>query len=203
MASTYKYELNPGQFLYLSNQGDNTTVTLSSGSAGQQQQSSNCFSTGTWAGAPQLYRIGQGVVVTIQTAGQTYYVQCQQGQIQMSNSPSAAITTEIARTQPTAMEPTTSQMPGLSSMPAMTPMTPMPSMPPMKMNNNPMSMQLGNMSMSMGSKGEASTAQQTPAQSASATTRETAQTKKQFCTQCGAPTEPTDKFCGACGNALS
>lgn len=202
MASAYRCQLSPNQLLYLSNQGDSTTVTLSSGGAGQQQQSSNGFSTGEWTSAPQLYRLGQAAVIVIEAARQTYYVQCQNGQVQMSG-PTEAIATAIAQTQPVSMESvsaesvsnaTASPMPNLS-MPSMAPMPSMsPMMPPMQMNNNPMSMQLGNMSMSMS---EPSQTEQT-----NATSQEPDQKANRFCTQCGAPAAPTDKFCGACGNAL-
>ncbi len=57
----------------------------------------------------------------------------------------------------------------------------MPPMPPMQMGNMPpMVMRMGNMELNMGA---------------------TAQ-RQRFCSQCGTPVKPTDKFCANCGNKL-
>jgi NADH pyrophosphatase NudC (nudix superfamily) len=59
------------------------------------------------------------------------------------------------------------------------PMQPM-QMGNMQMNMSPMVMRMGNMELNMGA-----TANQ-----------------QRFCSQCGTPVKPTDKFCASCGNKL-
>lgn len=61
----------------------------------------------------------------------------------------------------------------------MQPMQPM-QMGNMQMNMQPMVMRMGNMELNMGA-----TANQ-----------------QRFCSQCGTPVKPTDKFCASCGNKL-
>jgi zinc-ribbon domain len=66
-----------------------------------------------------------------------------------------------------------------TGMPPMEPMQPM-QMGNMQMNMQPMVMKMGDMELNMG--GTAS--------------------KQAFCTQCGTPVKPTDKFCASCGHKL-
>jgi hypothetical protein len=63
----------------------------------------------------------------------------------------------------------------------MQPMTPM-KMGNMQMSANPMTMQMGDMRLSMGN----------------ATPPDT----RKFCTQCGAAINAGDRFCGSCGHQL-
>jgi zinc-ribbon domain len=67
----------------------------------------------------------------------------------------------------------------------MAPMTPMPPMPPMQMGNmqmnmQPMVMKMGDMELNMGATAS----------------------PQAFCTQCGTPVKPADKFCASCGHKL-
>lgn len=205
MASGYTYNLSSGQLLTLVNQGEQTTVMISSGAGTQQQQSSNGFATGSWVGEPRLYKVGAGLFITLSTPLQTYYIQYQQGQVQVSTEVSTEVMDEVARSQPIPMQPM-AKLPDAPTliMPPMQPMAgmnPMPKMPDMQMNN-PMSMTMGNMSMSMAdatAKATSKTTTDTTHQPAS----EASQSNKKFCTQCGSPIAPTDKFCGQCGTALT
>ena len=67
----------------------------------------------------------------------------------------------------------------------MAPMQPMQPMPPMQMGNmqmnmQPMVMKMGDMELNMGATAS----------------------KQTFCTQCGTPVKPVDKFCASCGHKL-
>ncbi|MGC1305744.1 MAG: zinc ribbon domain-containing protein [Phormidesmis sp.] len=204
--TAYRYDLSAHQVLHLSNQGANTTVTVQSTGAGSQQQSSHCFATGPWTAAPQLYQLGEGVMVAIATATQLYHLQvqggAQGGQTQLSSGPlSAALQQQLAQVQPQHMKPTEA-MPSMS-MPAMNmePMRPMEPMKPMKPMKSmkpmePMAMAMGNMAMSMGN------AQSTGAQSEGGQ-GDSAGPVKRFCAQCGSAVKPGDKFCASCGDRLT
>ena len=72
-----------------------------------------------------------------------------------------------------------------SSSTSTTGMAPMPPMPPMQMGNmqmnlQPMVMKMGDMELNMGA----------------------TVSKQTFCTQCGTPVKPVDKFCASCGHKL-
>ncbi|MGB3297668.1 MAG: zinc ribbon domain-containing protein [Phormidesmis sp.] len=194
--TAYQYSLSASQTLYIGGQGLMTVVTLQSGSAGQQQQSSHQFSTGKWTAIPLLYRLGQGVVVVISTISETYYLQVQGNQMQMSTGAvSDDLASQMSQSQTLPLQPAAA-MP--ASMPAMD-MQPMPQMQPMK----PMHLKMGDMEMSMGemSMGEMKMGKMDMPQSDQ---ESSSQPKaKRFCTQCGSSAEASDKFCGRCGNRLT
>lgn len=210
-AAAYKCELGSNQRLYLSNEGPVTALTLLSSGLGQQQQSSNRFSTGEWTAEPALYRLGQGMLVVI-SADSTYYLQIQGGQAQMLSGPlSSQVTEQIKRSQPVALqrEEDAGDTTILDS--PMQPMTPMKPMQPMRMNQNPMSMAMGNMEMTMGETGTGEmklgdmklggnqAPQSEPAESSSS---EAAKVKR-FCSQCGSVVTAGDRFCAHCGTSLT
>ena len=233
MADTtaYKYELSAHQTLYIGGQGLMTVVTLQSGSPRQQQQSSNQFSTGKWTAVPLLYRVGQGIVVVISTLAETYYLQVQGNQMQMSaGAVSAELEAQMSQSQTLPLQPADAMPAGMPAMnmpsmgmPSMgmpvmnassTDMPPMPQMQPMQ----PMSLKMGDMEMNMGemtmggmTMGKMNTLQdeqegkvQKSRTQESRTQESGAQQKtKRFCTQCGSPAELGDKFCGHCGNQLA
>ncbi|MGB7250769.1 MAG: zinc-ribbon domain-containing protein [Phormidesmis sp.] len=208
-ALAYKYELSPHQVLYIAAQGTVTTVTIHTSGHGQQQQSSNQFSTGTWTSAPQLYPLDQGCVVAIATANETYYLQIQGGQSQMSQGAIAPhLAAQLNQTQPLTMEPTdtipTASMPPMKPMAPMQmqPMQPM-QMPPMQMSSNPMAMSMGNMAMSMGQMSPDQAASDQAASDAESTVAESSQKVKRFCGQCGSAVQPSDRFCAYCGDRLT
>ncbi|MBE9136815.1 zinc ribbon domain-containing protein [Nodosilinea sp. LEGE 07088] len=182
----YQYDFGPGQRLYLDNSGDITTITLASGSAGQQQQSSTQVQTGPWVEMPQIAKAGSGAIVRCITPQGTFIWQVQGMQI------AAAQATAWPADQAQPMQPVVAMPPpAMQPMPPMQPMAPMQmgdmqmgdmQMGDMQMSANPMTMRMGNMTLGM-----EKTAAPTPS-------------AQKFCTQCGAAVEPSDRFCGSCGH---
>ncbi|MGB3203317.1 MAG: zinc ribbon domain-containing protein [Nodosilinea sp.] len=171
----YQYDLGSGQTIYLDNPGPTTVMTLVSRSLGQQQQSGTQIQTGPWIEVPQAARSGNGVLLRCATAQGTFIWRVQGTQIESADA---------AAWSPHQAEALTLVEVGA---PAMTPMPPMEPMAPMKMGNmqmsaHPMTMQMGDMTLSMGGPAPPS--------------------PKQFCTQCGAALKAGDRFCGSCGHQI-
>ena len=202
----YTCELGSGQRLYLDNSGAQTAVTLASGSAGQQQQSSSQFTTGTWTAPPALFRTQQGVIVQLTTAQGVHHLQLQGNQLgMMSQSPALGNAQQMQMSSGVAMpgnamppmQPMASPQP-MQPMSPMEPMQPMTPMQPMKMGDmemsaNPMQMRMGNMAMQMGNTASSSAASSSAASAG----------KAKFCSQCGTPVQPSDRFCSNCGHQLN
>ncbi|MEM0981770.1 MAG: zinc ribbon domain-containing protein, partial [Cyanobacteria bacterium P01_H01_bin.58] len=202
----YTCEFSPGQRIYLDNVGEQTIVTLMSSSAGQQQQSGSQFTTGLWTTPPELFRIEQGVVVKLTTAQGERYLQLQGMQLGwMTHSPnlghaqSMQMSAEVAMPgtnmppmqpmSPMGSTPPMQPMQPMTPVQPMQPMKPMQPMQPMKMGNmemnmNPMQMRMGNMEMSLGNDAGSVA-------------------KPKFCSQCGTPVQPSDRFCAHCGHQLN
>lgn len=182
----YTLELGSDRRAYIDNAGDRTTVTLASGNAGQQQQSSSQFSTGAWTAPPKAFNTGQGIIIRLTTSTGTHHLQIQGNQMGvMSGSPAMGNAQQM-------------QMSSGASMPdsSMQPMQPMEPMQPMKMGNmemnaNPMQMRMGNMEMHMGRSPGGDNASSS------------AGAKAKFCSQCGTPVAPDDRFCAQCGHRLN
>ncbi|MGK7932692.1 MAG: zinc ribbon domain-containing protein [Microcystaceae cyanobacterium] len=177
----YLCDLGNGQTIYLDNQGTQTVVTSITQSFGQQQQSSNQFTTGKWSSLPQIYQFPNGIVIKIITTQGEYNVQIQgsnmvmnQGLIDVGNTPTLPLK---------QVSETASNMPPMQPMQPLEPMKPMQPMQMgnMSLNMQPMEMKMGNMSMTMG---------------------ETPKTGRRFCSQCGSPVKESDKFCASCGHRL-
>lgn len=196
-AASYRYDLGNSQFIYLSNQGILTTVTIYSGSVGQQQQSSQGVSTGPWTAPPKLYQLGGGHVAIV-FSEQTFYLSIQGNQMQMSSGASGqGIEQQISRLEPLPMQP--AEVPHMSQM---KPMAPMASMQPMTMTMGNMSMSMGEMRMGdMNLSAESSQSQ--AKSSAQASHSECESSQKKFCPQCGTAVEAGDRFCSQCGHQLS
>ncbi|NEQ46278.1 MAG: zinc ribbon domain-containing protein [Leptolyngbya sp. SIOISBB] len=198
----YTCELGSGQRLYLDNVGEQTAVTLASSSAGQQQQSGSQFATGAWTAPPEMFRTPQGVVIKLTTTQGMHHLQLQGSQLGvMSQSPALGNAQQMQMSSGVAMPgtamPPMEPMQPMQPMQPMTPMEPMQPMQPMKMgdmemNANPMQMRMGNMEMQMGSAAASSIA------SGSSTAG-----KAKFCSQCGTPVKPSDRFCANCGHQLN
>ena len=196
-AESYRYDLGNSQAIYLSNQGSLTTVTIVSSGMGQQQQSGQSFSSGQWAAPPKLYQLGGGHVAIV-FAERTFYLSIAGGQMQVSSDAGGqGIEQQISKLQPLTMQPA-----DLSSVPSMRPMTPM----------QPMTMTMGNMSMSMGEMRmgdmnlSTSTSQVQAEQvqaSAGASDEPEGMGEKRFCSQCGAAVRMGDRFCSQCGHQLA
>ncbi|MEL6490102.1 MAG: zinc ribbon domain-containing protein [Cyanobacteria bacterium J06634_6] len=200
--TTFQATLAPNQRLYLTNAGMLTSATLHSAAIGQQQQSTNQFSTGCWSAPPQLYALAYGWIVAIASQQGLWYLQIQGSQMQMSNQPpSEALAAQLKAQQPEPMQPTSKATVPSGNMPPMQPMEPMQPMQPMEPMQPlpPMTMTMGNMTMSTGTLNNATPAGIPNADQAADTT---AQVKK-FCPQCGAATLPQANFCANCGHQLS
>ncbi len=64
----YNWKLASGQEIYLDNEGAQTVVTIEHNSAGQQQRSSNSFTTGIWIVPPQMTVTPTGAILKLITA---------------------------------------------------------------------------------------------------------------------------------------
>lgn len=199
-----------------------TVVILQSSGPGQQQQSSQQFSTGKWTAVPLLYALGDRIIVVISTRQNTYTLHIQGSQTQMSTgAPSGGLESLISQTAPSPLQEIAG-MPeaAMPSMQPMQPMQPMEPMQPMNMTMKPMSMNMGNMSMTMDSAAVSTSSSQSHSGSHAKTTpdiaenttahqdvthqntTESQQKIKRFCAQCGEGVQPGDRFCAYCGNAL-
>ena len=200
-AASYRCDLGNSRAIYLSNQGVLTMVTVYSGGAGQQQQSSQGFSTGEWTATPKLYQVGGGYVVTV-FAEQTFYFSVQGGQMQVSSGANGEkVAQRVSELEPLPL--VEGEMPPASGMRG----TEMKGMEPM-MPMQPMTMTMGNMSMSMGEMrmGDMRLSAQAEAgwgQGGSAEGEEGEARQKKFCSQCGAKVQAGDRFCSQCGNQLT
>jgi hypothetical protein len=195
-------ELGSGHNIYLDNQGNQTIITSMIGSPGQQQQSSSSVGTGNWTAPPEMYRTPHGAILKITTAQGEHFIQVQGSSMSsMTSAPSLSGSQQMQMNQ-------VAGTPGASSIPAMEPMQPiapmgsmqplpsMQPMQPMKMGNmemggSPMEMRMGNMHLSMGSP------------SVEPTVEPTQPKGRRFCSQCGAATQPDDRFCSSCGHKLA
>jgi hypothetical protein len=212
----YCCDLPHGPKLYLENQADQTIVMLLMMQPGQQQQSSHRLTTGVWQVPPEIFAVGNGVMVKLVTSIGEFVIQVQgmamqsgmqSGSIATGGTPIAVMPID-AMPNSTGFSSQSSQSSAQSSQPMqpMTPMTPMAPMQPMQpmapmqpmqmgnmqMNLKPMQMQMGNMQMNMGAETAVTVASTT---GASGTAK--------FCSQCGNPLKLGDRFCSSCGHALT
>jgi len=172
----YLCDLGKGQKLYIENPGMQTVLTLSSSSPGQQQQTSSSFQTGRWVIPPTAFRTGSGIVLRLESqSGPQFVIVQASGMSVLSTIPELSEAEAIALDQ-VAMEagPNDNTM---RPMEPIKPMEPMKPMTPMK----PMQMQMGNMSMQMGTQ---------------------VISGKRFCPQCGTGVGESDRFCASCGHSL-
>ncbi|MDB9529193.1 zinc ribbon domain-containing protein [Oscillatoria sp. CS-180] len=175
----YTCEISSGQRLYLENSGEQTAVTLASSSTGQQQQSSSQFTTGAWTAPPEAFQTAAGVVIKLTTTQGVQHLQVQGNQMGLvTDHPVPGSAQQMQMSTNVAMPSNT--MPPMESMPPMQPMR----MGDMEMSLNPMQMRMGNMEMQMGK-----SVKRSPG-------------KTNFCSQCGTPVKPSDRFCANCGHQL-
>lgn len=204
----YSCQLPNGPELFLENSGDQTIVRLLLQQSGQQQQSSSSFLTGAWKAAPQIQLTAGGAIVQIFGAIGESAIQIQGMSTQFTSSNIAAVSqtsssqtsaTSSIDTHPLELKPIGETRPAdfvMKPLPPIQPMQPMQPLQPLQMGNmqmgmNPMNMQMGNMQMSMG-KATTVTAASTNGSSGHA----------KFCSQCGSPVQPIDRFCASCGHTL-
>lgn len=212
----YTAQLSQGQRVHIQNDGRMTTLTLTTVGPSQQQQSSSQLMTGDWTSEPGLFQVSYGYVIIATNRADKYYFQIQSGQVQASSDfPSTAITDALQTSNTIPMQPATNQtqkttpstVPSMEPMKPMEAMDPMDPMKPMAMGNmrmsplspaGPMSMTMGNMSMSTADLSE-ETAAKTPA---TAKTDDESKVKR-FCSQCGGAIAASDRFCAYCGHQLT
>ncbi|MBW4582797.1 MAG: zinc ribbon domain-containing protein [Tildeniella nuda ZEHNDER 1965/U140] len=204
----YLFELSAEQYVYLENLGDQARVTTSSSSSGQQQQSSSSLQTGTWTVPPEAFRAAIGVVVRLHTAQGERFLHIQGGRLSLLSDASPLAEAQSIPVQAVAHVPETS----LPSMPPMQPMAPM-TMDNMQMGQNAMSMQMGNMRLSMtpiarsqDNRSQDNRSQDNRSQDNSPASQSGASgapaVQRKFCSQCGVGFQPSDRFCANCGHRL-
>ncbi len=159
----YNWQLATGHQIFVDNEGAQTVVTIQNNSAGQQQRSSNSFTTGIWIIPPEMTVTPTGAILKITTTSGKSLIQIQGNHVQMHSS-------HIGGSQSTS---------STSSSSGFTPMQPM-QMGNMQMSMQPMVMRMGDMELNMGA----------------------GASQQRFCSQCGSPVKPADKFCASCGNKL-
>ncbi len=194
----YIYELNTGHKLYLENQGTQTCLLVNITGPGQQQQASSSFQTGAWTVTPEAFLRGQGLLLKLTTAQGELYLNVQGTSMSVL---AGGVSTEGERPIPMQQGafPSSARMGQMSDMsplepiPLLEPMEPMQALKMGNMQMDPMSMRLGNMSMSMG--GAAQSSEKTQED-------EVKEATQKFCTQCGGAVESSDRFCSACGTAV-
>lgn len=198
----YRVDLGAGQQVYIEQMGTDTAVVVANSGPGQQQQSSSRFATGQWTKEPRVYLLDEGrsgiVIKVVAIQGQCF-IQVYQGQISVQTTPGGELQeirmayvdeTPGIKTPPMRPMKPMEPMEPMESMPPMEPMPPMQMGQPMEMGN--MSMNADTMEMHMGNM-HMGGADNQPRESGG----------KRFCTQCGEPVQPVDKFCGSCGHKLS
>ncbi|HEX8465107.1 MAG TPA: hypothetical protein VF627_10870 [Abditibacterium sp.] len=116
----YKAKLDSGQEIHLSNQDEQTKISLSS--EGNNQSSS--FTTGKWSKKPSVYSASDGFVVELATENETQFVSVKSGGIaSLDEKPNldGAKSLELSESD----EKDEPQMAPMAPMKPMTPMTPM------------------------------------------------------------------------------
>jgi zinc-ribbon domain len=131
----YNWKLASGHEIYVDNEGAQTIVTIQNNSAGQQQRSSNSFTTGIWIVPPEMTLTPTGAILKIVTPSGESIIQIQGNSVQMHSSHSGG---SQSNTSATSSSTSTS---GFSS-----PMQ----MGNMQMNMPPMVMKMGDMELNMG-----------------------------------------------------
>ena len=157
---TYHWELGTGHQISVDNEGAQTVVTILHTSAGQQQRTSNSFTTGIWLVPPKMSMTPRGGILKVTTPSGESLIQIQGNSINLQSNQGASQSTTSTSSTSTGIKPM--------------------QMGNMQMNMQPMSMKMGNMELNM----------------------DATASQKRFCTECGTPVKPTDKFCASCGHKL-
>ena len=131
----YVSELGTGQLVYLENQGEQTIFTIVNSGVGQQQQSTNSFTTGIWTAPPQILQTSTSVSLKVFTIRGEQVIQIQGNSTTVRTDAKILPLEEIESIPKVNLEP-------------MQPMQPMQPMKPMNMGG--MSLKMGNMEMRMG-----------------------------------------------------
>ncbi|HEY9894337.1 MAG TPA: zinc ribbon domain-containing protein [Candidatus Sericytochromatia bacterium] len=194
----YRCEWATGQSVYLENVDDQTRVTLTNSSPGQQQQSSNHVQTGHWTAPPEVWQVAIGLVVKLLTAQGEQFIYIQGNQVSRSQEAPS-----WGEAQPLPVRVDSMPTSAMSPKPAMPSMPPMQPLPPMKMGDmqmdqTAMTMQMGKMRMEMNPIKPLSE----PSPQTGAEKPPTSAVQRNFCSQCGSTLKPSDRFCAHCGHRL-
>ncbi|HEY9884343.1 MAG TPA: zinc ribbon domain-containing protein [Thermosynechococcaceae cyanobacterium] len=190
----YRCEWATGQSVYLENVDDQTRVTLTNSSPGQQQQSSSHVQTGRWTAPPEVLQAAIGLVVKLLTAQGERFIYIQGNQVSTSKE---APSWGDAQPLPVHVDSTPAAMAPTPSMPPMQPLPPM-KMGDMQMNQTAMTMQMGKMRMEMNPIEPLSK----PSPQTGVEKLSTSAVQRNFCSQCGSTLKPSDRFCAHCGHRL-
>jgi zinc-ribbon domain len=136
----YNWELATGHQISVNNQGEQTVITSSNTSAGQQQHTSNSFTTGIWSAPPTMTMTPTGGILKIATPSGESVIQIHGDSIYMQSSHSGG------RHSTTSTSSTSTFRSGDEPIQPMSPMQ----MGNMQMNMQPMSMRMGDMELNMG-----------------------------------------------------
>jgi hypothetical protein len=133
----YQWELSSGHQISVDNEGAQTVVTIVHSSPGQQQRTSNSFTTGIWILPPEMLVTPTGAILTITTPTGVSTLDVRGNSVQMYSNQSDG-----------SQSASSSSSTSTASFERMQPMQPM-TMQPMK-PMQPMTMQMGDMKLNMG-----------------------------------------------------
>jgi len=201
VAMGYLCELGAGQSVYREHLQQQTLVTIVSSSPGQQQQSSSGMQTGDWTAPPEVFRSSSGFVVKLCTAQGDRFVHIQGSRLSTLNEIPALAEAQPLHMQQVAHLPVAS-MPPMQPLPPLQPMAPMQpmTMGNMQMDRETMSMQMGDLHMSLN---PIERAKPHPSQTHTLDVAEAADGQRHFCSQCGVAIKSSDRFCASCGHRLN
>ena len=128
---TYHWELGTGHQISVDNEGAQTVVTILHTSAGQQQRTSNSFTTGIWLVPPEMSMTPTGGILKVTTPSGEALIQIQGNSINLQSNQGASQSTTSTSSSSTAT--------GIKPM----------QMGNMQMNMQPMSMKMGSMELNM------------------------------------------------------
>ena len=129
----YHWELGTGHQISVDNEGAQTVVTILHTSAGQQQRTSNSFTTGIWLVPPEMSMTPTGGILKVTTPSGASLIQIQGNSINLHSQGASQSTTSTS---------SSSTSTGIKPMPPM-------QMGNMQMNMQPMSMKMGSMELNM------------------------------------------------------
>lgn len=135
----YNWNLATGHQISVDNEGAQTVVTIVNNSLGQQQRSSNSFTTGIWIVPPEMIVTPTGAIVKIITTSGESAIQIQGNSVQMHSSQAGSSQSSSSSTSTSSFAP----------------MEPM-QMGNMQMSMQPMVMKMGEMELNMGASGSQS-----------------------------------------------
>ena len=127
----YHWELGTGHQISVDNEGAQTVVTILHTSAGQQQRTSNSFTTGIWLVPPEMSMTPTGGILKVTTPSGESLIQIQGNSINLQSNQGASQSTTSTSSSSTAT--------GIKPM----------QMGNMQMNMQPMSMKMGSMELNM------------------------------------------------------